>query len=123
MNIQGQIIKSLGVRQGTSGQGKQWRSATYVLQVPDQYKHKMLFEVLGERIERFALKEGDNVAIDFEIDAHEWNGKWFNTIKAWNAERTSAPVAQQQSVLTQPQYNHQGPAPTQTYQQQGGVPY
>ena len=33
------------------------------------------------------------VTISFDIDAHEYNGRWFNEIRAYNVTRGQAPVA------------------------------
>ena len=39
--------------------------------------------------ETLAPKEGEvNVVVDFDIDAHEYNGRFYNEIKAWNITRT-----------------------------------
>jgi hypothetical protein len=48
----------------------------------------MCFKVMDGRdgrIERLNLHEGKRVSVNFEIDAREYNGSWFNTITAWDA--------------------------------------
>ena len=88
MQIQGKIIKALPVKEGTTERGS-WMIATYVLETLGNYPKKMVFEVSGEdRIRRFnvsALMSGQTeVVVFFDIDAHEWQGKWFNQVRAYD---------------------------------------
>ena len=32
--------------------------------------------------------------VSFDIDAHEYNGRWFNNIRAWNIQRVDAAAVQ-----------------------------
>ena len=51
------------------------------------YPKRMVFEVFGEdRIKNFAIQQGQEVKVSFEIDAHEYNGRWFNEVRAWNVK-------------------------------------
>ena len=36
---------------------------------------------------------GEDITVSFDIDAHEYNGRWFNEIRAYNVSRGAAPVA------------------------------
>ena len=27
---------------------------------------------------------GEEISVSFDIDAHEYNGRWFNNVRAWN---------------------------------------
>lgn len=101
MELVGKIIKILPVRSGVSQQsGKAWQSLDAVLEVPGQYPKKMVFTVFGEdRIKKFALFEGMECNVQFDIDAHEYNGKFYNSITAYNVTNTGAAVQQ----MAQPQ--------------------
>ena len=70
-------------------------SQQYVLEVPGMYPKRMVFEVFGEeRIRSFNIQNGQEVVVSFEIDAHEFNGRWFNDIRAFNIQRgVVAPAA------------------------------
>lgn len=86
MEIEGNIIKNLGQRSGTSQNGNEWTVATYLLETIESYPKKMLFEVMGkDRIDRLAIKEGKRMKVYFDINAHEYEGKYFNQIRAWDA--------------------------------------
>ena len=93
MDIQGKVIAVLPAREGTSARGP-WKSQEYVIDTHDQYPKKMVFNVFGaDRIEQFAIKAGDELNVSFDIDAHEYNGRWFNNIRAWNIQRVDATAA------------------------------
>ena len=70
-------------------------SQEYVIEVPGQYPRKCVFRIFGEdRIKQFNIQNGEDVTIQFDIDAHEYNGRWFNEIRAYNVVRGQvAPVA------------------------------
>ncbi len=56
-----------------------------MLETHDQFQRKMVFSVFGEdRLQRFGIKEAQEVLVAFDIDAHEYNGRWFNSIRAYD---------------------------------------
>lgn len=89
MEFTGKIIAVMPL---VSGQGRngEWKRQEYVVENHDQYPRKMCFNVWGDRIDTFALKEGEEVTVSFDIDAREWNGRWFNDIRAWKVDRVQA---------------------------------
>lgn len=96
MELQGKVIAILPERSGVSARGE-WKSQSFVIEtIADQYPRKMVFDVFGaDRLAQFAISMGDTINVSFDIDAHEWNGRWFNNIRAWNVQRVdaTAPVA------------------------------
>lgn len=86
MDVVGKIIAALPPKSGTSqSTGKPWQVNTYVLQTNEQTPKNIAFDVFGaERVGQFNLKVGDMVTVSIDIDAHEYNGKWYNQIRAWN---------------------------------------
>ena len=88
-----------GVSQRT---GNAWMSQEYVLAYywfPNQTNPSyIVMRVFGEdRIKQFAIQQGEDLTIQFDIDAHEYNGRWFNEIRAYNVIRGG-----QQPVVGQP---------------------
>ncbi len=84
MELQGKIIRVLPERSGENARGK-WKVGEFVLETHDQFQRKMVFSVFGEdRLQRFAIKEAQEVLVAFDIDAHEYNGRWFNSIRAYD---------------------------------------
>lgn len=107
MEIQGKIISALPERSGTSQRtGNTWKVQEFVVETHDQYPKKMAFEVFGEdRLQRFNIQVGQEVNIAFDIDAHEYNGRWFNSIRAYDVRL----VDEQPQVATQPNTGEEMP--------------
>lgn len=95
MDLTGKIIAVLPASSGVSARtGNSWMSQDYVIEVPGQYPKKCVFRVFGEdRIKQFNIQMGEDVTVSFDIDAHEFNGRWFNDVRAYNVTRGQAPVA------------------------------
>ena len=95
MDLTGKIIAVLPASSGVSQRtGNSWMSQDYVIEVPGQYPKKCVFRVFGEdRIKQFNIQMGEDVTVSFDIDAHEFNGRWFNDVRAFNVVRGAAPVA------------------------------
>ncbi len=96
MELTGKIIAVLPQRSGTSNRtGSEWRVGSYVLETMDQYPRKLAFDVFGvDRIAQFNLQAGEIVTVFFDIDAHEYQGRWFNSIRAFRVDKNpqAAPV-------------------------------
>ena len=97
MELTGKIIAVMEPRGGVSARtGNQWMTQEYVLEVPGQYPKRCLFNIFGEdRIKQFNIQQGEDLTIQFDIDAREYNGRWFNDIRAYNVVRgqVQQPVA------------------------------
>ena len=86
-DIYGKIIAVLPTRSGTSARGTQWSSQTAVIETHEQYPKRVAFDVLGDKITEFNLQVGEDVTVSFDINAREYNGRWFNSVNAWNVIR------------------------------------
>lgn len=95
MELTGKIIAVMEARGGVSARtGNSWKTQEYVLEVPGQYPKRCLFNVFGEdRINQFNIQNGDELTIQFDIDAREYNGRWYNDVRAYNVIRGQQPVA------------------------------
>lgn len=87
MELQGKIIVVLPERNGTSQRGNQWRSITYVLETQEQYPKKLAFDVTNDKIDQLNIQFGEILTVQFDINAREYNGRWFNSVNAWNVIR------------------------------------
>ena len=87
MEIQGKIIAVLPTRSGTSARGTQWFSQTSVIETQEQYPKKLAFDVINDKIEQLNIQLGEILTVQFDINAREYNGRWFNSINAWNVIR------------------------------------
>ena len=89
MELTGRIIAVLPAQSGVSARtGNNWMSQDYVIEVPGQFPRKCLFRIFGEdRIKQFNIQQGEDITVQFDIDAHEYNGRWFNEIRAYGVVR------------------------------------
>ena len=120
MELIGKAIAALPVKSGVSQRtGEQWQSREYVIETQEQYPKKICFEVFGiDKLKEFNIRNNDLIKVHFDITAREYNGKWYNSIRAWKVEHVNpdgsvvgstaaAPVAQAQA-----QAQAQAPAAT-----------
>ena len=92
MELTGKIIAEFNERGGVSNRtGNEWKAKSYVLEVPGEYPRKLVFDVFGaDRLQAFNLQIGETVTVSFDIDAHEYNGRWFNDVRAFRIDRGQA---------------------------------
>lgn len=120
MELQGKVIAVLPARSGVSARGE-WKSQSFVIETHDSFPRKMVFDVFGEeRLTRFNIQLGQEVNVSFDIDAHEYNGRWFNNIHAFDVRLvdpntvSAAPAAQ--AAPAAPQQSANAPFPPQPEQ-------
>ena len=82
----------------------------------------MAFDVFGaDRIASFGIHSGEVINVSFDIDAHEYQGRYFNQIRAWNVTKVSQQAtAQAPAGVAQPSAPYTPPA--QPQQPQSDVP-
>ena len=91
MELSGKVIAVLEPRGGVSKTGNPWKVQEYVIETHDQYPRKMCFDIFGEdKINQFNIQVGEEITVSFDIDAREWQGRWFNSIRAWKVDRVAA---------------------------------
>ncbi|MBE6312888.1 MAG: DUF3127 domain-containing protein [Bacteroidales bacterium] len=97
MNISGKIIEVLPLQSGM-GRNGEWKKQSYVIEYnsSSQYPKKMMFTLWGDKISQFDIKKDQQLTVDFDIDCQEYNGRWYNDIRAWrvtvdNAENSDFP--------------------------------
>ncbi|WP_019208643.1 DUF3127 domain-containing protein [Phocaeicola abscessus] len=92
MELAGKVIAILQPRDGVSkNTGNKWMVQSYVIETHDQYPKRMVFEVFGEdKIKQFNIQIGEEINVSFDIDARQWQDKWFNQIRAWKIDRVEA---------------------------------
>ena len=91
MEIIGKAIAALPAKSGVSKKtGEQWQSREYVIETQEQYPKKMCFEVFGtDKLKEFNIRNNDLIKVNFDITAREYNGKWYNYIRAWKVEHVN----------------------------------
>ena len=118
MEITGKIRAILPAQSGVSQRtGNTWMSQEYVMDYfwwPNQTQpSQMLFKVFGEdRIKQWHLQLNDEVKINFHIEAHEYDGRWFNEVRCTNVQKVGA-SAQQPAQPSNEQQMDNNPQPQQ----------
>ena len=117
MELTGRIIAVLQANSGVSNRtGNPWMSQEYVIEVPGQYPRKCVFRLFGEdRIKQFNIQNGEDITVQFDIDAHEYNGRWFNEIRAYNIIRGQVAAAANQVASPFPPAQGQPDAATSPF--------
>lgn len=89
MEITGKIIVACEPRGGVSQRtGNNWKMQEFVLETQEQFPRKCMFSVFGEdRLREFNIQVGEVVTVSFDVDAREYNGRWYNDIRAWRVQR------------------------------------
>lgn len=105
MELQGKVIYAAEKRTGESARGT-WAAQDFVIETHDSFPRKMVFSVFGEdRLQRFNIQVGQEVNVSFDIDAREYNGRWFNSIRAFDVRQVvanAAPVAGDMPPFAEP---------------------
>ncbi|MEE3384915.1 MAG: DUF3127 domain-containing protein, partial [Prevotella sp.] len=105
MEIEGRIINVLQKQEGTSSRtGNHWASQEYVIETHEQYPRKCCFRVFGEdRINAMNIQVGEELRVSFDVDAREYQGRWYNTLTAWKVDRIDPAAAQAGQNAMQPE--------------------
>lgn len=91
-SIKGKVHAILAEQKGVSAGGKDWAKIDFVIEEVDgQYPKKVSFTAMGEKILPIvkSLSVGQLVEVHYNLDAREYNGKWFTNISAWRIDRYS----------------------------------
>ena len=109
MEFTGRIIKALEPRGGVSNRtGNAWKMQDFVIEeTVGQYPKRMVFNVFGEdNLSRFNIQEGQELTISFDINAREYNGRWYNSVRAFDVRQVDpsqpAPSAPEAAPVSAP---------------------
>ena len=124
MEFTGRIIQALEPRSGVSSRtGNPWKMQDFVIEESvGQYPKRMVFSVFGEdNLNRFNIQVGQELTVSFDINAREYNGRWYNDVRAWNvmpatpgtpAAQPAAPFPPANQPVAQPAAQPAAPQPT-----------
>ena len=128
IKIVGTIEKLMPISKGVSASGREWVKQDIVMSMANgQFVKHFTAAVMGqERIDNFKLRVGDNIVAYLDIDAKEYNGRWYNSINIWKVERVGANGnnndasndSQQRSSQTQSNQQQSEPMPPKQKQQE-----
>ena len=90
MELLGKVVYISEPRSGVSKTtGNPWKMQDFVIEtINEQFPHKMVFNVFGEdKLNQFNIQMGEVINVFFDINGREYNGRWYNDIRAWKIER------------------------------------
>lgn len=113
MEISGKIIAVLNEKSGVSAStGKPWRVIEYLLETIEARPRHVSFEVFGEdRIAACHIEVGEELTVSFDMNAREYNGKWYNQLRVWQVQRPNGANTAQPKETAVPAAVHQASAP------------
>lgn len=92
----GKVTNRCDVKSGVSkNSGKEWKSVDYVITEDSQYPKRLAFTVFGEERVNKALAElhaQDVVTVHCNVDASEYQGRFFNSIQAWKIVKNGVDI-------------------------------
>ena len=99
IKVVGTIEKLMPISKGVSAAGREWVKQDIVMSMANgQFVKHLAATVMGqERIDNFKLRVGDNIVAYLDIDAREYNSRWYNSINIWRVERVGSNGNQTQS--------------------------
>lgn len=84
---------------GTSAKGTNWTSQDIIIEeTGEQYPQSIVVNFFGDKRDALAaLRAGDAVTVHYNVEAKEYQGRWFGSNKGWKIEKgngtaQSAPV-------------------------------
>lgn len=117
----GQVTAVLPMQQGVSQRtGQPWYSQSYLLCYEQgQYPKNVTFSVFGsEKIQQFAIKQGEQLTAHLNIEAKQGQKGYFNDVTCWKVERPGQVQQPMQGYQQQAPFPQQG----QPMQQQNPFP-
>ena len=113
MELRGKIVVVQPVQTG-EGRNGQWKKQEYIIEYDQnsQYPRRMMFNLWGEKIDQYHIQEGQSISVSFDIECREYNGRWYNDIRAWKVEADDGSLPPVESAFVQaPQISMQPQPP------------
>lgn len=85
MREHGKVVVVMEPRTGTNtNTGEVWKSQDFVLEIDGRHPRRVKFNLYGaEKVDKARLTLGSIIDVDAEVEAHEYQGKWYNEIRVW----------------------------------------
>ena len=120
--IEGTLRRKLQAQSGRSARGD-WAKQEFVLEYPDgNFNSEVCITAWGQdkvsELDRF--NEGELLKVSFNIRAREYNGRWYNDLRAWKigpAQPQGQAAPAQAYAAPAPSYDNPAPsAPAPSYE-------
>lgn len=102
MEINGKVIQVFDKITGVGKTGNNWQKQEFILEQPGQYPKKVMISVWGEKVDQFAIRNGEEITASVDVESREYNGRWYTDVKAWNIQRKNQAQSAQSSATADP---------------------
>ncbi len=93
MDFEGKVLQISAPTSGTSARGP-WQRQEVLFEQPQEFSRKIVITFFNKPEEVARLKVGETYTVSINIDAREYNGRWYNDIRAWRIQPKQQPVAE-----------------------------
>lgn len=108
MDLKGKVILTMPLVTG-EGKNGQWRKQEFVIETGDQYPKKVLFSLMGTKIDQNPVVLGQEVVVSFDAESREYNGKYYTNLNAWKISAAGSAPVQNNFQPTQNQNMNEAP--------------
>ncbi len=98
MDFEGKVVEIFPARSGVSkASNNNWTSQDVLFEVlpQTQYPRRILVSFFNKADEVARLSVGGEFTVSIDINAREYNGRWYNDIRAWRVQPKQAAQPQQ----------------------------
>jgi len=92
MELTAKLIQLLPLQTG-NGKNGAWKKQDIIVETDGTYPKKVCISIWGDKINESVLKIGSQLAISFDVESREFNGKWYTDVKAWKVVPAGAGAA------------------------------
>ena len=89
LKITGTVKTILEEQSGESRNGP-WRKQEFILETEGEYPKQICIVQWGDNIDKFGIREGEQVTAYIDIQSREYNSRWYTDVKAWRLDRDEA---------------------------------
>lgn len=86
LKITGTVQQILEEQSGTSKNGP-WRKQDFILKTGGEYPKPVCITQWGDNIDKFDVKEGEEITAYIDIQSREYNDRWYTDVKAWRIDK------------------------------------
>ena len=84
LTIEGVVTLILQEENGVSKAGKDWKKKEFSIETKGEYPKTVAFTCFGDKTDLLSnITQGQNVAVSFNLESREYNGRFFHNVNAW----------------------------------------
>ena len=81
-NFKAKVLQKMEYRSGKRADGNSWSVQDILVETTDeQYPKKVLLKFINKQTDPLVV--GQTYSFDYDVEAREYNGRWYNDVKCW----------------------------------------